>query len=87
MTIVASRWKGVPVRRTYRNLSAVFATIGILAAANAAEAGVLMQGFYWDVPSPAAGNSAAPWWWDSLASKANEIKKAGFTAVWIPPVI
>jgi alpha-amylase len=52
-----------------------------------AEAGVLMQGFYWDVPSPAAGNGAAPWWWDNLAAKANEMRLAGFTAVWIPPVL
>ncbi|MBC7807046.1 MAG: DUF1939 domain-containing protein [Akkermansiaceae bacterium] len=58
----------------------------MLTVAASAEAGVLMQGFYWDVPSPAAGNSAAPWWWDNLSLKANEIKLAGFTAVWIPPV-
>src|SRR5689334_3776580 len=52
----------------------------------AAHAGVLIQGFYWDTPSPGAGNSAAPWWWDNLASKANELRLAGITAVWIPPV-
>ena len=58
-----------------------------LLAAQRAEAGVMLQGFYWDVPSPAAGTSAAPWWWDRLAAQANEIGKAGFTAVWAPPVL
>jgi alpha-amylase len=52
-----------------------------------AKADVLLQGFYWDVPSPAAGQANAPWWWDKLASQANSLRKAGFTAVWIPPVL
>jgi alpha-amylase len=50
-------------------------------------ADVMMQGFYWDVPSPAAGNNNAPWWWDRLASQAQELRKAGFTALWLPPVM
>src|SRR5687768_9696767 len=66
--------------------------VGVLAAVvtivtqapHPAEAGVLMQGIYWDVPSPAAGNGAAPWWWDNLAARANEMRLAGITAVWIP---
>ncbi|MCX7568710.1 alpha-amylase family glycosyl hydrolase [Tumebacillus sp. DT12] len=45
-----------------------------------ASAGVMMQGFYWD--ASASGTS----WWNNLGSKANELKLAGFTAVWIPPV-
>ncbi|KEO84318.1 alpha-amylase domain-containing protein [Tumebacillus flagellatus] len=49
--------------------------------AQPASAGVLMQGFYWD--ATASGTS----WWNNLGSKANELKNAGFTAVWIPPVI
>ncbi len=52
-----------------------------------ARAGVMLQGFYKDVPSPAAGNGSAPWLWDNLASQANAIRQAGFTAVWIPPVL
>ena len=47
-----------------------------------AHAGVMFQGFYWDAPSQ--------WdrpWWDTLAGKAEEISKAGFTSVWIPPVL
>ncbi len=47
---------------------------------------VLLQGFYWDVPSPAAGAASAPWWWDHLAKQAPGLHSAGFTAVWIPPV-
>jgi alpha-amylase len=62
---------------------ALFATIAFQTP-RPADAGVLMQGFYWDVPSPAAGSSAAPWWWDNLAARANEMRLAGITAVWIP---
>src|SRR5580704_2749681 len=54
--------------------------------------GVLLQGFYKKkpnnaVPSPADGNPATPWWSDHLAAQANEFRKAGFTAVWLPPVL
>lgn len=55
--------------------------------ATGSQAGVLLQGFYWDVPSPAAGNSSAPWWWDHLGGQANALASAGFSAVWIPPVL
>lgn len=50
-----------------------------------ARAGVMLQGFYKDVPSPAAGTASAPWLWDNIASQANAFRQAGFTAVWIPP--
>jgi glycosidase len=54
--------------------------------------GVLLQGFYKKrpndaVPSPADGDPAVPWWWDHLAAQANDLRKAGFTAVWLPPVL
>ena len=49
-----------------------------------AHATVLLQGFYWNVPSPVAGNSST-WWWDNLASQANTFANDGFSAVWIPP--
>jgi alpha-amylase len=54
--------------------------------------GVLLQGFFKmppnrAVPSPADGVSTIPWWWDHLASQANELRRAGFTAVWLPPVL
>ncbi len=50
-----------------------------------ANAGVMMQGFYYNVPSPGAGTAAAPWWWDNLAKQANALKASGFTAIWLPP--
>jgi hypothetical protein len=54
--------------------------------------GVLLQGFYKkqpgvSVPSPADGDASVPFWWDRLASLANELRKVGFTAVWLPPVL
>jgi alpha-amylase len=53
--------------------------------------GVLLQGFYFGpgriagVPSPLDGDKSVPFWWDHLASQANELSKAGFTAIWLPP--
>jgi glycosidase len=54
--------------------------------------GVLLQGFYKKqpghaVPSPADGDNSVPFWWDRLASQADELRKVGFTAVWLPPVL
>ena len=54
--------------------------------------GVLLQGFYKlrpnrAVPSPADGDRKTPWWWDRLAAQANEFRTAGFTAIWLPPVL
>jgi glycosidase len=54
--------------------------------------GVLLQGFYKlrpnrAVPSPADGDPKTPWWWNHLAAQANDFRTAGFTAVWLPPVL
>jgi galactose oxidase len=54
--------------------------------------GVLLQGFFKTkpnnaVPSPADGDAAQLWWWDQLATQANEFREAGFTAIWLPPVL
>ncbi len=51
-------------------------------AANAtAVNGVMMQGFYWDVPQTTSGQT----WWQVLGGKASELKSAGITALWLPP--
>jgi alpha-amylase len=64
-----------------------FASIAIQSFGPPAKAGVMMEGFYWDVPSPANGvQNSSTWWWDNLATKANQLGQAGFTAVWLPPV-
>ena len=53
--------------------------------------GVLLQGFYFGpgrvhgVPSPLDGDQTIPFWWDHLAAQANMLRRAGFTALWIPP--
>jgi len=39
---------------------------------------VVFQAFYWNVPE--GGN-----WYNTIASKANELKSAGFTHFWFPP--
>jgi alpha-amylase len=44
--------------------------------------GVMMQGFYWDVPVTTPGIGT---WWQNLGAKALELKNAGITAMWIPP--
>jgi galactose oxidase len=54
--------------------------------------GVLLQGFFKlppnrAVPSPADGEGGTPWWWDHLAAQANDFRKVGLTAVWLPPVL
>jgi alpha-amylase len=54
--------------------------------------GVLLQGFYKlppndAVPSPADGIPGVPWWWDHLAAQARALSLAGFTEVWLPPVL
>jgi alpha-amylase len=54
--------------------------------------GVLLQGFYKKkpnnaVPSPTDGDASVPWWWDNLAAQAKAFREAGFTAVWLPPVL
>jgi len=52
--------------------------------------GVLLQAFFRPgdkgVPCPADGDEGADWWWDHLAKQAHALRKAGFTAVWLPPV-
>ncbi|PWJ41058.1 alpha-amylase [Sediminitomix flava] len=41
--------------------------------------GIMMQGFYWDVP--AGGN-----WWNTVKGKMSSWSSAGITSVWLPPV-
>lgn len=47
-----------------------------------AQAGVLLQGFYWDVPTPTNES-----WWDHLARNSQTLASSGFTAIWLPPVL
>ena len=44
--------------------------------------GVLMQAFYWDCPKL---ENVEYHWWQYVKSKIPAIKKAGFTALWLPP--
>ena len=40
--------------------------------------GVMMQAFYWDVPS--GGN-----WWNTVSSKVTAWGNAGIGSIWLPP--
>ena len=55
---------------------------GRLAATNANPDGVMLQGFYWNVPASTPAGS----WWQNLQTKSAELAQAGFTAVWLPPM-
>ena len=79
----------VSLASLFNRRSVVRAGVAIagLLAIGTANANVLMQAFYWDVPSPGAGNSTAPWWWDHLGAQANTLRAYGFTGMWIPPVL
>ena len=70
-----------------RALSRALAVAFLITVFAMSHAGVLMQGFYWDVPSPAAGNASAPWWWDHIAAQAKTLRQKGFTAIWLPPML
>jgi alpha-amylase len=52
--------------------------------------GVILQAFFKKssligVPCPGDGDAGAPWWWDHLAGQANDLRKAGFSAILLPP--
>jgi alpha-amylase len=57
---------------------AFIALTGVVKAQNDA----MMQAFYWNVPVDEANLNGT--WWDNLANKANELKDAGITGIWIP---
>ena len=59
-------------------LVAFFALSVIVKAQNDA----MMQAFYWNLPVDEANLNGN--WWDNLSNKANELKDAGITAIWIP---
>jgi alpha-amylase len=53
--------------------------------------GVLLQAYYsrnqdpQGVPSPLDGDPRIPFWWDHIAAQASNFRRAGFTAIWLPP--
>ncbi|ADQ47015.1 alpha amylase catalytic region [Caldicellulosiruptor kronotskyensis 2002] len=64
-------------------ISLIVIIVFLLTSSLSIYAGVMMQGFYWDVP---AGGT----WWNTLASKAYELKymvggSYGINRIWFPP--
>jgi alpha-amylase len=45
--------------------------------------GVMLQAFYWDCPKE---ESCEHQWWVELKKRIPALQKAGFTALWLPPV-
>ena len=43
---------------------------------------VMMQAFYWNVPVDETNKNDS--WWNTLRSKASEMKSSGITAIWTP---
>ena len=71
--------------KPFRYIKVLTALCVLCLLAGRAGAGVMMQGFYYNVPSPGAGTASAPWWWDNIAKQANALKQSGFSAIWLPP--
>jgi alpha-amylase len=44
---------------------------------------VMMQAFYWDAPRH---ENQEHTWWNFVAEKVEDLSKAGFDALWLPPV-
>lgn len=44
--------------------------------------GVLMQAFYWNCPREEQQEFT---WWNFVAARLDELRSAGFTALWLPP--
>ncbi|HBH49872.1 MAG TPA: alpha-amylase [Bacteroidales bacterium] len=49
---------------------------------NHAQDDAMMQAFYWDLPVDDVNKNGT--WWDNLTNKADELKAAGITGIWIP---
>jgi alpha-amylase len=66
------------------NLNAVLGLLCLVLCISTARAqnDAMMQAFYWNVPVDVANKNGT--WWTNLNSKANELKNAGITALWIP---
>ena len=43
---------------------------------------VMMQAFYWNVPVNESTHNGS--WWDTLTSKATELKNANINGIWVP---
>jgi alpha-amylase len=44
---------------------------------------VMMQVFYWDAPKH---ENKEHEWWNFVAERVEDLGKAGFNALWLPPV-
>ncbi len=60
----------------------LFSVLGIGLVLNAFSQDLMMQGWYWTYPKTCDGGS----WAVELKNKAQQLKDAGFTYVWLPPL-
>ncbi len=49
--------------------------------------GVILQAFYQRGNQGVPTDAGVSPWWDHLAKQATSLRKAGFTAIWLPPVL
>lgn len=69
--------KNIKRLRLFLGILLIFTFTSILNAQD-----FLMQGWYWDYPKTANGYI----WADTIKNKALDLKNAGFTYVWLPPL-
>ena len=67
----------------YRYLLTLF--LGLLPACFFAQ-NVMMQAWYWDYPKPNCNLYLGDSWATTLNGKVTELKNAGFTHLWLPPL-
>src|SRR2546421_8565137 len=74
----------MPTRKLRQVVSLIlFACLLLTARGAHAQNDTMMQAFYWDVPTDAVNKNGS--WWTNLGIRAQELHRAGFTAIWTPP--
>lgn len=70
------------MNNTLRTFAAALLLLATMSFTLCAQNDAMMQAFYWNVPVDEVNKNGT--WWTNLNGKANELKNAGITAIWIP---
>ena len=71
-----------PIFLLRRKKTCIIASLIFFSIALKAQNDAMMQAFYWNVPVNESSHNGS--WWDSLNSKATQLKTAGITGIWVP---